>query len=58
MLQYPSLVLGGISRLTVTHEMEDHLIALGDESIGPASNYNTSGQYLYVKSLVWKPYRT
>lgn len=46
MLQYPALVLNDIPRLTVTEEMEDCLIALGDESIGPDGNYDTSGQYL------------
>lgn len=51
MLQYPTLVLNDIPRLNVTDEVEDCLIALGDESIGPEGNYTTSGQYLYVKSL-------
>jgi len=48
MLQYPTLVLNDIPRLTVTSEMEDCLMALGEESIGPEGNYTTSGQYLYV----------
>lgn len=47
MMQYPHLVLNDVSGLTLTEEMENCLIALADETMGPEGNAkNTSGQYL------------
>lgn len=47
MMQYPLLVLNDVSGLTLTEEMENCLIALADETMGPEGNAkNTGGQYL------------